>query len=709
VKRNFVSALGDGTIGDRIGKPVDRNNQLAGDIWFYYGSRYGEYLSATKQGSPDDFLTAALEQSPASASGYLGLADYYMEIGDTRAAVADYGHTLEMEPNRADVHERMALAYYKQGARAAAIAQWKLVFATLSKEVTAARTEESFWNDFVRSCDDLRTRRLFAELKPDVDGLLRAYLRKSGNYRSNLLLRSGYLGIGGGPVGTAWLIDLASVAPNPTAVLTDVADAPWIPLEQRATIYQKVIDGKQSVVAKTEGLERDSAQEDLFSWQVRWVRYLIQAKRFMEASTFLDSLPEETRKTKAAELIPAELRVAALLATLDQKIAGFHAAPQDAPSSEVLRASARQLAQAGDNPSARKILEFVFAREIDEHHLEATNFLGLAEARIDSGDTPGAVELLRRMPLVVGNPYENLNSAAALLEKTGHNAEALEFLDHLVKSAPWEHSYGLRLAKAEMAASQDVEKSRAALVNIASSADSFYGVRVEAALALAAARGTSSLGSAELNLLAGDTHAISVTAADQPFFSDARMKSAENLTDPRAKLQLLGGALSEFPSRNDVRLAGFRAAATLREDQLSLAVINPFLNLRYPGGPPNRFISEENQGAEANVNIPAGLTAAQWPEIAASVGETMARLDRLNDALRYLNAALRLERAAPRLKELNDEIVLARGQLRREETNLARAPILHEALEQQRVVRPRLVAQQAAPPPAAAERGGQKP
>jgi hypothetical protein len=711
VNQNFAGALGDGTIGERIGKPVDRNNQLAGDIWFYYGSRYGEYSGATKQGNPDDFLPALLEQSPASSSGYLALADYYMELGNTSAAIADYGHTLELEPNRADVHERLALAYYKQGARAEAIAQWKLVFATLSKEVDATRLQESFWNDFGRACDDLRTRRLFGELKPDADELLRTYLRRNGNYRSNLLLRSAYLGIGGGSTGTAWLVDLASVAPNPPAVLADVADASWIPVDQRATIYQKVIEQKQSAVAKAEGLERDSAQEDLFSWQIRWVRYLIQAKRFTEASAFLDSLPEETRKAKSAEVIPAELRVAAQLATLDQKIAGFRASPQDAPPSEVLRVSARQLTEAGDKQSARKILEFVFAREIDEHHLEATNFLGLAEARLDSGDTAGAVELLRRLALVVGNPYENLNSAAVLLEKTGHNAEAAEFLDQLVKSAPWEHGYVLRLAKAEIAASQDIDKSRAALATIASSTDSTYSVREEAAVALAATRSTPSLGSAELNLLAGDTRAISVAVADQPFFSDARIKAAENLTDPRAKLQLLSGALSEFPGRNDLRVAVFRAAVTLRQDEFSLAAINPFLNLEYPGGVPRRFISEENPGAESAANIPAGVSTAQWPEVAASIGETMARLDRWSDALRYLNAAAKAERAAPRLKQLNEEIASARRALRREETNLARAPILHEALEQQRVVRPRLVAQQAAPPAAAAapERGGRKP
>ncbi len=60
----FLSALGDDTIAERLAKPVDRTQQLAGNIWFYYGSRYGEYAGVTKQGNPEDFLPAMLEQSP---------------------------------------------------------------------------------------------------------------------------------------------------------------------------------------------------------------------------------------------------------------------------------------------------------------------------------------------------------------------------------------------------------------------------------------------------------------------------------------------------------------------------------------------------------------------------------------------------------------------------------------------------------------------
>ena len=167
---------------------------------------------------------------------------------------------------------------------------------------------------------------------------------------------------------------------------------------------------------------------------------------------------------------------------------------------------------AGDKQSARKILELVFAREIEEHQLVASDFLGLAEIRLASGDTTGALDLLRRAE-AVGNPFENLDSAAALLEKTGHNAEAIEFLEQLVKSAPWEPSYRLRLAKAKLAADKDATAAQDELTSVAAGTNTSYDLRIKAAAALAG-RTHSDLGSGELNLLAGSPAAITAVAAD---------------------------------------------------------------------------------------------------------------------------------------------------------------------------------------------------
>ncbi len=718
VNNVFLSALGDNTIAGRLGKQVDRNVQLAGDIWFYYGSRYGEYLGVTKQGAPEDFLPALLEQSPATASGYLALADYYAESGDTRSAVSDYHHTLELTPGRVDVLDRLAVAYYKQGSRSEALAQWKLALSTLTRQIDTSRVPESFWTDFAHICDHLQTRRIFAQLKPDADALLRAYLRRNGNYRSNAPLRSAFLAAGDPAAATLWLLDLASAAPDPTQILADFADAPWIPLAQRAPIYQRILENKQNAFSSAEGLQKDSAQEDLRSWQVRWAKYLIQTKQFAQAADFLATLPIETQRSRAAALVPYELQAAAQLGTLDAKIAAYRADPSSAPSPEILRAAVRQLFDTGDKQSARKVIEFVFAREIENHQLVASNFLGLAEIRIAAGDTPGALELLRRLVVVVGNPYENLDPAAALLEKTGHLAEAVEFLDQLVKSAPWEASYRLRLAKARTA-TKDANASTDALEKIASSAAAAYSVRVEAAIALSSVHTSAGLGSAELKLLSGGPRLISAAAADQAFFYDARLKAAENAADERAKLQPLSKALAGTPARGDARIPFFKAAESIHSDKMALLAIEPLLRellvrrASRDESDEEEIVSSGDTGADAGdeeasaqAYASAKLPRAEQAQISLAVANAMVRLQRWSEALPYLQFAQKLEKAAAQRKEITGKLAEVRSVLRRERLNFARQPILHQELEQDRIVRPRLVAR-AVTPAVANATGGQ--
>src|SRR5439155_1257924 len=111
----FLTALGKGAVGDRIGKSVDRNQQLAGDLWFYYGTRYGEFLRLTGQGNPEDYLPAELEHTPGRAAAYFALAEYYETDKDLDKALADFANTLELDPLRGDAHDRMARILWRQG------------------------------------------------------------------------------------------------------------------------------------------------------------------------------------------------------------------------------------------------------------------------------------------------------------------------------------------------------------------------------------------------------------------------------------------------------------------------------------------------------------------------------------------------------------------------------------------------------------------
>src|SRR5260370_26143558 len=92
--------------------------------------------------------------------------------------------------------------------------------------------------------------------------------------------------------------------------------------------------------------------------------------------------------------------------SLDGIMEGYRNDPEHMPPANVLRQTATELQQAGDKQSARKILEVVFAREIESHNLTAANMLGLADIRIQASDLSGAVAFLRRRTLVLGQPFD---------------------------------------------------------------------------------------------------------------------------------------------------------------------------------------------------------------------------------------------------------------------------------------------------------------
>jgi hypothetical protein len=714
VNAAFLSVLGDQTIGERIGKKGSREDQLAGDVWFYYGSRYGEYLRDTKQGASEDFLPSELEHSPVSVDGYLTLGDYYLDQSDTRKAIEEYGYVQKLSPGRIDVHDKLALAHFKDKNRAEAIAEWKRFFAAELNQANSSRVPETFWEDFGRACDHVRTRGLSVDVKSEVDQVVRAYLRGNGNYRSNAVLHSAYVMQADSAAATAWLLDATQTAVDPTTVLQDLVNVKWIPQGNRGPLYQRILEAKQASVAKTEGLEQETAKADLWNWQVRWLGYLVDIKQYSQAADLITALRKNAGTSDSGALISYEIQCATKLGALDALIATYKTASTAAPSAESLRGAARQLVDSGDRQSARKVLEFLFARQLEEHQLSAASFLGLAEMRLADGDTPGAIALLKRMVLTVGDQYQGMDSAAALLEKINRPAEALVFLEPLVKATPWDATFRLRLAKAQLAANQDKTGAAATMAKIATDRENPYSLRVQAASALPSLTQTGELGSGELKLIAAGASSITPADADRPFFYDARLAAVQKASHAQEKMELLGKALADLPSRNDARVPFFRAAASLQQDELALASIEQLLQRGAVGRVSRKnardedvvAASEESEADEetsASGPVPA-LPTSQQAQVAQEVATVMMRLERLDQAEAYLKTAQKLEKSQAELKRISAHLADLRAHLRRQHVNALRHPVLHEALEQDRLVRPRLVAQAAAKP--AAKAGG---
>jgi Tfp pilus assembly protein PilF len=700
VDEAFRGALGGGTIGERVGKPVDRNEHLAGDLWYYYGSRYGEFLTLARENTADDYLPAPIEATPANSGAYFSLAEYYDTAGGPDRALAEYAHTLELAPNRGDADDRMAQILLRQGKREQAAARWKLAIEAFERQQDSAHAPPEFWQNVQTALKHIGAAQALAEVRPTADRLLRVYIHRNGAYQVEPLLEGAMKAAGDPAAGVAWVLDLSQSAPNVLEFLGGIADAQWIPEAQRRSLYERILTLAQDQVAKSFGAARTAAEASLREWQLRWIGYLLDMRETAQAQSALDALPGETRKTLSWEIAPLEIRIAARQGRLDSLLAGYHENVERAPADGELRAAAMALHKDGDEVSARRVLEFMYARAIDRRDFTSANFMGLAELRLESGDANKAVALLRRMTLVAGGPFENLMDAGNLLAGHGHPAEASEFFSERVKAAPWDSEARLLLAKSELAAGQNSSEAAQSFEGLAGNPQADYGLRVEAVMMLAPLHvPAQNSGSSELNLLAAGGP-IGAQAASQPFFDPARIEAAAGVSNPEERMALLRGAIAAKPGDDPARIKFFRAAQEAGHDRLAISAMQPLLGARPPnGGPPPYYrrlaprfaIAELGEVNYSSFLTGAGLTPAQKSALAREIAHVYEKLDNLVEAENYLRIAADLEPSKPVKVEIEKETHGLTAKVELMNRDAQRRPFVSSQLDQRNVVRPRLL------------------
>jgi tetratricopeptide (TPR) repeat protein len=708
VKAAFVKALGDASIGERIAEPVDRDQRLAGNTWFYYGSRYGEWLGATGNGDPEDFLPAIVEQSPATSSGYVTTAQYYADAGRVDRALQDYAHTLELAPGRADIHDRMALLLWRQKKRPDAIAEWKQALEIYDAQVNQRTIPADFWGNFGYTLNHIGNRHLLGELRPQAETVLRDYVRKNGSYEANTVLREAFVAVGDPQAATTWMLELATVAPDRPSFLQELVNAKWIPANTKGPIYQQYLTQLQEAVENSDRLARTYAEHNLREWQVRYAQFLFDLGQTDRASAVLDSLAQQ--ETPAQDELTLRMRIAIDRKQFDSILEQYRIHPETAPDLDLLRNVAAGLQKAGQRGSARKVLEFVYAQQIAEHRLNAANMLGLAEIRILDGDMPGALQLLRRLTLVVGQPFENLDTAAALLTRTGHHAEAASFLTELLKATPWDRTARLRLAQEQLAAGVAADAAQAEATRVASDPQAPYADREEAASILKG-RGASSLGSTELDVLASDSS--TPDSADKAYFYAARLRASETAS-PEVKERLLRSALNDSPSRDAARIPLFTLLASEGKDRIAVSVLEPMVQKGFlsqvKAGQEERIRAEQDEEGDSasydsspvnQIQMESALekvTTAEQAAVAFKLGNSYQELEEYQTALRYFRTARSMEPAKAKQAEIDKSIAGVRATLRRIALNDQRVPRMRKELEQDHTVRPRLVAVKSPPP-----------
>jgi tetratricopeptide (TPR) repeat protein len=719
VRASFLRALTDQSIGQRVQHHAERSDALAGDVWFYYGARFGEYLGVTHKGDPEDFVAAELEQTPAQSDAYFNIATYYQEIGDLPHALEDYQHALDLNPKGADIHIQLARIAWKQKRNDAALHEWKQALEILKEQTNSRDLPQAFTEDFGDVCDDLVSHQLMTQFHSQVDGVLHGYVKAGWSYGVIPLLRKRFSGSNDPKAVTALIMELSGDTGNADSKLyfLELFVEKHAKLKlQPEPIYRQIIELSQEELMKNStGIDSDYARSKLEDWQIKWLEFLLDNKQYERLKIEMAPLAKRLSQDKQDQLVKIQLRVAAATNGLDSLLEGYRDKTHT-PNPEVLKETARQIQAAGNKPAARKILEFVFRREVEDHNLTAANMLALAEIRIEDNDFQSAVELLRRMTLVAGAPFETQDPAAALLMRTGHPQEAAAFLRELVKAVPWNAEYRVRLARAQIAANQDADTARKELASVISDNAVSYEVRKSGATALRGTNIKASLGSGELNLLSTG-QPITAEEANQPFFFEARFRAAEKL-DPVRQAQLLRSALEDYPQGDSVRLPLLRATMKAGDYHLAIATIKPLVQNYwlevnsnpayysyyepYVDDPETEIDAETDTDADTDAleeDDPSETTTdwnkqpvKQRAEIARTIGLAFKKLDELHEALTYLQQASRLETVATTRNQINLEIQGINKILERRAENRSRQPVVHDDLEQKGIVRPRLPA-----------------
>ena len=735
------------TIGERVsgtGKTSsskDNAQQLAGELWFYYGMRYGVYrtLSPEKeraQRDPEDYLAAGLERN-ASANGYVVLAKAYVDAGRTDAALKEYGHALELTRDAPAIYDAMALLLWNADRKDEAVAPWRDALTSLNRIQDRGPAPENFWSIFATITQHLGKRGLVSRLRPEIEGLVRSYLARNGSYRSDELLRAVYEASTDKNEGVKWILSLSTAAANPAQVLAEIDSAAWMPAEEREPILLQEVDLARIAAAHAD--KSDYSHQRLVQLLKSLALYYAGRKQDTKAQGILDTLTDDERKD--AELFVAEVELAARAHRLDALLAGYRERSTNDTSviDQQLRNAAAALTAEEDKTDALTIWEFVFERLQLAHGLAASDYMGLAEARLATGNVAGAVEVLRRMTLLPADDQADsgmthYDEAARLLEEKGHDKEAIEFLTALNKGVPWNSAFAVRLARAQMQSGGDRSKALVALSSVVGDRSQSYGLRVRAAVAMEET-GSAGLkaGSAELQLLASGK--ISPEEAQHPYFYASRIAAAGGTSDVSRKVELLRQAIAMNPvgiaglngfTGEDLRLKIFRAEADTAHDATALAVVEPLLtgNNSYAGAtatgndaaPPDNSTAEsetgdavepggdiDSQNAQMGVNptlaeleslapLPARAPRSdpQRLALAAAIARTYEHTDRAAKALPYLKLAAYLQKDPKLHAEMRHHIEEVEITLNLEQQNALRRPQIRRALNQSVLVRRRL-------------------
>ncbi len=683
VPEAFDAVLGPRTVGGELSQKTGADGALRGDVWFYYAARYGEYLSDRNESGAHDLLPAPLESAPAASDSYVAVGDTDRDLKRWSDAIAEYNQALDLSPKRADIHDRLAVAYSDQHKRTQALDEWRSAFRLLAQRVEEGKLPPSYWEEAKLTLMDANRYGVIEDLRPDADAMLRAYIKRNGAYNFMPFIEGILADAPNRQAAVAWTLELTR-EPNVDSLLEDLLMSSVIKPGEKEIFHRARIAQARAQLNASAGDAAISAGEQLQQASIQFASYLVQQNRPAEAWQIMQEVQPAT--ARPPDLV---LTIAALAGRLDKILQEYRTHPEAAPRAEQILAVAGTLSKSGHADLALRIEDFEYSRELDSENPPASAYFGLAQIRLQQKQNQAALTLIRDVTLSVGAPFENLPEAVTVLEKAGLKQEAVEYATQWKTAEAWNPDAQLSLAR--------LTRNAVLLNAIRQSAQIPYAKRVDAAKNMRDL-GAAIPGTGELDLLTHKT--ISVQGASQPLFIQARLAAAATASNARDQVKLYAEAIALDPSQREPRLAFAAAAFELKRNTVGLLAWQSYQQYQNPSPriwmqpPDSEYVSAGQPNPEPTAPQPSNLITVEKMAAAALLArheysEAIAVYDQL-----LASVADRVER---------QRIVTLRGaadaQLRLFLVNSSRQPHVTNEVAQSSIVKPRLTS----PPPAGAE------
>jgi hypothetical protein len=253
----------------------------------------------------------------------------------------------------------------------------------------------------------------------------------------------------------------------------------------------------------------------------------------------------------------------------------------------------------------------------------------------------------------------------------------------------------VRLAKAQLAVNANEQQAVATLTAVAADPKAKYAERLAAAKALKGhGAAIAELGSAELSLLMRD-NCPSADEAGKPFFVEARRAAAACVTDKQIKERLLHSAIADTPDNAALRLEYVTAAFAAGQDARALLAAEQILagGSFYGQRATPAYDSSEDEEDAGSQKTP--VLPTMKPEDAAKLTwfaiRAREKRHEAGEALKLARNAAASEKDPARQSKFVAEQKRLETDVARVRENAARAPNIQKDLDQDRVVRPRLL------------------